>query len=70
MKQRGRKSAASLSITPVLEHKPVAVQPPATLSEPARAMFLHLVGNCHPEHFEESDVGLLRSPGYGRACRG
>jgi hypothetical protein len=70
MKQRGRKSAASLAITPVLEHKPVAVQPPATLSEPARAMFLHLVGNCHPEHFEESDVGLLRSPGYGRACRG
>jgi phage terminase small subunit len=60
MKQRGRKSAASLAMTPLLEqHEPVSVQPPATLSEPARAVFLDLVGNCHPEHFEDSDVGLL-----------
>ena len=50
MKQRGRKSAASLAMTPVLEqHEPVSVQPPATLSKPARAVFLDLVGNCHPE---------------------
>src|SRR5215470_13261783 len=59
MKQRGRGSAASLAITPVLEHAPVSVQAPATLSEPARAVFLDLVGSCNPEHFENSDVGLL-----------
>ena len=60
MKQRGRKSAASLAMTPLLEqHEPVSMQPPATLSEPARVVFLDLVGNCHPEHFEDSDVGLL-----------
>src|SRR5215468_4178484 len=60
MKQRGRKSAASLAMTPLLkQHEPVSVQPPATLSNSARAVFLGLVGNCHPEHFEDSDVGLL-----------
>jgi phage terminase small subunit len=59
MKQRGRKSAASLAITPVFEHKAVPVQSPPTLSEPARAVFLDLVGSCNPEHFEKSDIGLL-----------
>jgi len=59
MKQRGRKSAASLAVAPVTEHQLVPVQPPATLSKPARAVFLDLVGDCHPEHFEDSDVGLL-----------
>src|SRR5262249_23987535 len=60
MKQRGRKSAASLAMTPLLEqHEPVSVQPPAALSKPARAVLLDLVGNCHSEHFEDSDDGLL-----------
>jgi phage terminase small subunit len=41
------------------QHESVSVQPPATLSKPARAVFLDLVANCHPEHFEDSDAGLL-----------
>jgi phage terminase small subunit len=35
------------------------VQPPASLSEPAKAVFLDLVSTCDPEHFEASDVTLL-----------
>ena len=39
--------------------QPVLVQPPASLSEPAKAVFLDLVASCDPEHFEDSDVTLL-----------
>jgi phage terminase small subunit len=59
MKQRGRRSAASLAITPVITHEPVPVQPPAALSEAARKVFLDLVSSVDPAHFEQSDVGLL-----------
>ena len=59
MKQRGRKSAASLAVAPVSEHQPVPVQPPPTLSEAAKEIFLDLVSSVDPAHFENSDVGLL-----------
>ena len=59
MKQRGRRSAASLATTPVITHEPVPVQPPAALSEAARKVFLDLVSSVDPAHFEQSDVGLL-----------
>jgi phage terminase small subunit len=59
MKQRGRKSAASLAVAPVSEHEPVPVQPPPTLSEAAKEIFLDLVSSVEPAHFENSDVGLL-----------
>jgi hypothetical protein len=38
---------------------PVPVQPPASLSEAGRAVFIELVGSCDPRHFEPSDVTLL-----------
>jgi phage terminase small subunit len=59
MKQRGRKLAASLAVAPVSEHEPVPVQPPPTLSEAAKEIFLDLVSSVDPAHFEHSDVGLL-----------
>ena len=35
------------------------IAPPASLSEPARAVFLDLVSSHEPEHFEPGDVTLL-----------
>jgi hypothetical protein len=35
------------------------IAPPASLSEPARAVFLDLVAAHEPEHFEPGDVTLL-----------
>ena len=59
MKQRGRKSAASLTVAPIVTREPVPVQPPDTVSAPARRVFLDLVASVDPAHFEISDVGLL-----------
>jgi len=45
---------------PLMVHsEPVPVQPPATLSDPARKIFLELVASCDPAHFEDADVGIL-----------
>ena len=58
--RRGRKSQAERDMEPLMHHaEPVPVQPPASLSEPAKAVFLDLVSTCDPEHFEASDVTLL-----------
>jgi hypothetical protein len=44
----------------VIRHAPTPVlQPPAGLSEPARAAFVALVGDCAPDHFEPADTTLL-----------
>jgi len=45
---------------PLMVHsEPVPVQPPVTLSDPARKIFLELVASCDPAHFEDADVGIL-----------
>ena len=55
-----RKSAAARAMEPLAPAiEPVPVQPPASLSEPAKAVFLDLVSTCDPEHFEASDVTLM-----------
>ena len=58
--KRGRKSEAERAMAPIMvAHEPVLVQPPPSLSEPARKLFLDLVSSVDPAHFEQSDVGLL-----------
>jgi|SRR6516164_4464187 len=58
--RRGRKSQAERDMEPLMVHsEPVPVQPPATLSDPARKIFLELVASCDPAHFEDADVGIL-----------
>ena len=58
--RRGRKSQAERDMEPLMVHTElVPVQPPETLSEPARKAFLDLVASCDPAHFEDADVGLL-----------
>ena len=57
--RRGRKSAERAMAPLMVAHEPVPVQPPATLSEAARKVFLDLVSSVDPAHFEQSDVGLL-----------
>lgn len=54
MKQRGRKSALKS-----VEFPPTPVAPPANLSEPAKQAFYDLVASCEPEHFTNSDIGLI-----------
>ena len=55
-----RKSAAERAMGPLIAHvEPVPIQPPTTLSEPARAAFIGLVAQCPPDHFEQSDVSLI-----------
>jgi hypothetical protein len=44
---------------PVLARAPIPIQPPNSLSEPARAAFVALVSNHAPDHFEGGDVTLL-----------
>jgi hypothetical protein len=58
--KRGRKSAAERAMAPMMvAREPVPVQPPPSLSEPARGVFLDLVSSVDPAHFQQSDVGLL-----------
>jgi len=55
-----RKSAAERAMGPLIARvEPVPVQPPASLSQAARAVFLDLVASCDPGHFQASDVTLL-----------
>ena len=58
MRQRGRKSAASLV---VVSGAPPRLEPPADLSDEEKALFLELVNACSPRHFVESDKPLLIS---------
>ncbi len=56
--QRGRKSAAALSVIGV-DGKPPRLEPPTSLSEAERTVFIALVNSCDPTHFKASDVPLL-----------
>jgi hypothetical protein len=59
MKQPGRRSAAARAAPLTFTSDPVAILPPANLSEPAKKVFCELVGSVEPEHFEDCDAGLL-----------
>jgi phage terminase small subunit len=65
MRQRGRKSAAALSVIPV-DGKPNRLQPPPSLSEAERKIFIDIVTACEPQHFRPADLPLLVR--YVEAC--
>lgn len=58
MKQRGRKSAAELSVI-ALDSQSAPPSPPATLSEPERELFVGIVAGCDAGHFRQTDLPLL-----------
>jgi phage terminase small subunit len=58
MKQRGRKSAASLDAITV-DSSPDRLQPPDHLSADERQRFTEIVSNCDARHFRPSDTTLL-----------
>jgi hypothetical protein len=59
MAARGRVSAAARAVQPVYPHEPRGLEPPESLSEPARAVFVDLVASCDHAHFEPADLTLL-----------
>jgi phage terminase small subunit len=65
MRQRGRKSGAALSVTPI-DGEPNRLQPPQSLSEVERKVFVDLVTACEPQHFRPADYPLLVR--YVEAC--
>jgi hypothetical protein len=58
MRQRGKKSRAGLAIVKV-NGKPARLEPPSSLPEAERAVFVDLVAASDPEHFRSSDLPLL-----------
>jgi phage terminase small subunit len=58
MRQRGRKSAASLSVISV-DGKPDRLQPPDHLSADERQRFIEIIATCSATHFRPSDTILL-----------
>jgi hypothetical protein len=58
MRQRGRKSPDALAVIGV-NGKPPRLEPPASLSDLERNVFVGLVQACDPEHFRPSDMPLL-----------
>jgi hypothetical protein len=64
MLQRGRKSSAAL-VAPAVDGQPPRLQPPTTMSDGERAVFVELVEACDRKHFRVSDVPLLAA--YCRA---
>src|SRR5450432_1148237 len=58
MKQRGRISAAALSVIDV-DSQSTRFVPPASQSEPERELFSSIVGGCDAEHFRQTDLPLL-----------
>jgi hypothetical protein len=58
MRQRGRKSAANLTVLQV-DGAPYRVQAPPGLIKAERVLFDQIVGACSPKHFTESDASLL-----------
>jgi phage terminase small subunit len=58
VRQRGRKSAASLSVINV-DGSPDRLQPPGHLSADERQRFVAIVEACDAKHFRPSDASLL-----------
>jgi phage terminase small subunit len=60
MKQRGRKSIASLSLVHIdVMRKPI--EPPASLQRQAKVIFHEIVASVDPKHFRRCDVPLVAS---------
>jgi phage terminase small subunit len=65
MRQRGRKSADNLA-TPIVDGSPPRLDPPSTLADRERTLFVEIVDACAPTHFHSSDLPLLIR--YVEAC--
>src|SRR5689334_16324153 len=59
MLQRGRKSAASLSVVSLDSRRPARLQPSPDMTKDEAALFREVVASCRPEHFVPSDRPLL-----------
>jgi hypothetical protein len=59
MRQRGRKSADLIPLR--VDGSPPRLEPPATLQDDERALFVELIGACPAEQFGKSDLPLLIS---------
>jgi len=60
MRKRGRKSGDELAVINV-NGDPPRLDPPPTLTDPERALFVELVQACSPKHFVPSDLPLVVS---------
>src|SRR5262249_55257008 len=60
MRQRGRKSEDYLA-TLVVNGDPPRLDPPPSLTDPERTLFVQIVEACAPTHFVPSDLPLLVS---------
>jgi phage terminase small subunit len=60
-----RKSASSLPLIAV-DGQPSRLNPPESLTDPERTIFVDLVAACDPSHFRVSDLPLLAR--YVEAC--
>src|SRR5215475_14354867 len=60
MRKRGRKSADELAVINV-NGDPPRLDPPVTLTDPERALFVEIVEACSPKHFVPSDLPILVS---------
>jgi len=60
MRKRGRKSGDELTVINV-NGDPPRLDPPPTLTDPERALFVEIVQACSPKHFVPSDVPLVVS---------
>jgi hypothetical protein len=60
MRKRGRKSCDELAIINV-NGDPPRLDPPPTLTDPERALFVEIVQACSPKHFVPSDLPLVVS---------
>jgi phage terminase small subunit len=58
MRQRGRKSAAALAVVDVTGQPP-RLEPPESLSDAERAVFIDIAGSVGRRHFQPSDMPLL-----------
>ena len=61
MRQRGRRSSASLAILPNVDDMPSRLTVPSHLSDNERRLFAELVRSCAANHFVKSDTVLLTS---------
>jgi hypothetical protein len=60
MRKRGRKSSDELAVINV-NGDPPRLDPPPTLTDPERALFVEIVQACSPKHFVPSDLPLVVS---------
>ena len=54
-----RRSRADLNVVPLKQSASVRLQPPRTLADAEKELFLSIVGSCDVDHFRASHLPLL-----------